>query len=226
MSESRTAYHYAIHAIAVKCLLRLVRIGNVTVPDDGDVHTRIVLHLAYERPIGFAAVQLAASTTVNGQSPNADVLQPLGQFDYDFRILVPSQTRLHRYRLLHCIYYRLRNGDQFVRLSHHTGPGSPSRNLRNGAAEVNVYEVRTVPTGYLGRILCHLGRFDHSLGNVSVNLDAHRRLFFEGPHLRYRLLDVANQSIAWHELGIYGSRPLLPAQYTERCICNIFHRCQ
>ena len=89
-AEAGAAYHDGIHAIAVEALAGALGGGDVAVAYDGDVHAGILLHGAYQRPVGLAGVHLCAGAPVDGEGPDAAVLQLFGKVDNDFMFGIPA----------------------------------------------------------------------------------------------------------------------------------------
>ena len=57
-ADAGATHHHAINAITVKALLEALRCCHVTIADDGNRHSRVVLHLANEGPVGLPSVNL------------------------------------------------------------------------------------------------------------------------------------------------------------------------
>ena len=94
MTEGCAPYHYAVNAVTVEALLRLLRRVDIAIANDGNVHTRIGLDLTYQRPVGLALVHLATGAAVYGQSADSRILETFRERDNDFRAVVPAQTGL------------------------------------------------------------------------------------------------------------------------------------
>lgn len=73
-TESGTSYHDSIHAIPLKALLGTLGRGDIPIADDGDMHAGIVLHLAYQGPVGLTGVHLGTRPSVYGKSLYATIL--------------------------------------------------------------------------------------------------------------------------------------------------------
>ena len=100
-AEAGAAYHDGIHSIAVETLLGALGSGDIAIADDGNVHTRIVLHFADECPVGFAGVHLATRAAMDGQCLNAAILKLFGKVNDDAVVVVPPETCLHRHGDIH-----------------------------------------------------------------------------------------------------------------------------
>ncbi len=57
-ANARPTHHHAVHAIAVVALHEALGCGHIAIANDGDGHAGVVLHLANERPVGLAGVEL------------------------------------------------------------------------------------------------------------------------------------------------------------------------
>ena len=95
LTKSGTTYHYSIDPITVKGISRLFCCTDVAIANDRDVRTRILLHLANERPVGFTLIHLAACPAMYGQRLDTTILQLFSQFNDDFVLTIPTQTGLH-----------------------------------------------------------------------------------------------------------------------------------
>ena len=69
--------------------------------------------------------------------------------------------------------------------------------------------------GNLRGMVRHPGGLHHGFGNMSVDLYAHRRLFFGGPQFREGFRRIPDQSVRRYEFGIYHVRSLLAAEQPE-----------
>ena len=184
VTEAGASYHDAVNPVFLERPQSRGPVGDVSVAYYWYVHAGVALHLAYQRPVGGSLVHLAARASVDRESLNANVLQALREFDYDFGVVVPPETGLDRHRLADSLHYRLRDGDHLVGVAHHSGAGAAPCDLGHGAAEVDVYHVGAVASRYLRRTVRHSGRLHHGFRNMSVNLYAHRGLLVGGAQLR------------------------------------------
>ena len=89
-SEGGATHHHCVHTIFLKTAEGICARGDVAIADDGDVHARIALHFANERPIGFSCVHLATRATVNGERFCTTILDALCQIDDDAVFVVPA----------------------------------------------------------------------------------------------------------------------------------------
>ena len=89
-AEAGAAYHDGVHAVAFEALPGALGGGDVAVADDGDVHAGVAFHFTYQRPVGLAGVHLCAGAPVDGEGPDAAVLQLFGKVDNDFMFGIPA----------------------------------------------------------------------------------------------------------------------------------------
>ena len=89
-AKGGATHHDRIYTILFKTAECICTGGDVAIANNGDVHARIALHFANQRPIGFSCVHLATCTTVNGQSFCATILNPLCQIYDDAVFVVPA----------------------------------------------------------------------------------------------------------------------------------------
>ena len=168
-SKCGTSNHYGIDTIAVERLLGLPGAGDVAIADDGDMYARIVLHLAYERPVGLTSIHLAARAPVDGESLYAAVLKLLGKGCDDKVLAVPSQSRLHGYGHLDSLDNLSGNVEHQRYVAEHSCSCSLAGNLLDRTTEVDVDDVGRCLLDYP----CSL---NHVLYRPSVYLYSHRTL--------------------------------------------------
>src|ERR1035437_2431258 len=104
-TNRRTAYHYCIDAITVKAFGSPFRSRHIAVSDNRYMHARIVLYFTNHRPVGITFIHLSTRTTVNGQSRNTAILKSFCEFENDFTVLIPPETRFYSHRQINCFYY-------------------------------------------------------------------------------------------------------------------------
>ena len=218
-AEGGTAYHDAIDAVLAEGTVGIVQRPDVAVADDGNVDAGIALHVTDECPVGLAGVHLATGAPVDGQCLDATVLQLFGQLGDDELLVVPAQTGLGRHRQTDGIYDLTGNLQHLRDVLQHTGTGTLTSHLLHGTAEVEVDEVRPC-------LLDYLGSFYHGIYVTTVKLDAHRSLLVADGQLLHCRLDIPDQSLGRHKLGVHhgSSEPL--AQHTEADVRHVLHRGQ
>ena len=60
--------------VCFKTFLGPLRRSNITITDNRDMNTRILLDVAYQGPVGFTGVHLGTSATMNGQRLDTTIL--------------------------------------------------------------------------------------------------------------------------------------------------------
>ena len=226
MTICGTAYHHAVNPISVKVFFCLLRRIYVAVSDNGDAHPRVFLYLSDQGPVCFSLVHLAACASVNSKRLNADILQPFCEFNYDFRVLVPSKAGLYGNRQLDCFHHLSGDFDHLVRFSHHPRAGTAACYLADRTSEIDVYKVRSMSACNLCRLLRHLRRIYHRLRNVAVNLDSDRRFVVICDQFFKRLACIADESVRRDELCVHHVCTELLADEPEGCVGHVLHRCQ
>ena len=186
-------------------------------PDDGDVYTRVLLHLADEGPVGFARVHLRAGTAMDGQGADAAILQLLGQGDDNLMLGIPAEAGLDGDGYLHRIDYGAGNLQHQRDILEHTRSGSLAGHALHGATEVQVEDVRAC-------LLHNLGSFDHRGRVASVYLDGYGAFFVADVELLLRLADGAYQGVGRDKLCIYHVGAEALAHQAEGGIGDILHR--
>ena len=217
MAETGAPHHHGIHAVAVEGLAGLFGGGDVPVADDGDLHARILLHLADQGPVRLALVELAAGAAVDGERGDTGILQPLGQRDDDLALLVPSEPGLDRDGQLDGLHHPAGDLHHLVGLAHHAAARPAPGDLVDRTAEVDVDQIRT------GLRRPH-GRLHHRVGQMAVDLDADGPLVVVEPHLGDGLGRVADQPVRRDELGEHQLRAEALADVAERDVGHVFHR--
>ena len=94
-------YHDAVYTIFVAVLHSLGTAIHIAVSKNRNVQARVVLCFGNQRPIGLTFIHLLARTTVNGDGLDSDILEALSHFNDVFGVVVPTQTRLNRHRLIY-----------------------------------------------------------------------------------------------------------------------------
>ena len=208
------------------CFCRLLRGIYVTVADYRDVHSRILFYFPYECPVGFPGIHLAAGAPVYCEGLDPGVLEPFGQLDDYFRVLVPSQAGLDCNGKFHGIDHHPCDFHHLVRFAHHSGACSAAGYLADRTAEIYVDEVGSVSAGDLCGIFSHSGGIDHRFRDIAVDLNAYGSFIVICDQFCQRLLRIADQSVGRNEFSIHHVGPELLAHETERCIGHILHRSQ
>ena len=216
-TERGSAYHHCVNAIAVESVLCLLRRADVTIADNGNVDTGIVLHLAYKSPVGIARIHLGTGATVYGKSLNATVLQRLSEVADDQLLRVPTQSGLYRYRCLHRFYHLTRYLKQQRDVLKHTGAGSLTSHFLHRTTEVDVYNVRLC-------LLHDASRLHHRVDVATVNLYAYRTLLVADGKLAQRGVDGAHKSLGAHKLSVDHRRAITLAKMAKANVRNVFHR--
>ena len=166
-SESSTSHHHRINAIAVESLFSLLRCANVAVANNGDMDTRIGLHLTDITPIGLARVHLRTRSTMYGKGSYATILQLFGERGDDNFFAIPSQSRLHRHGRTHCTHHLARYFQHQRHISQHARTCSFACHPFHRTAKVDVYHV--------GMALFHDARsLNHRLHITPIDLYSHR----------------------------------------------------
>ena len=89
-TKGGASHHHCIHTIVFKSAQCIFARSNISVADDGDVHTRIAFHFANERPIGFSCVHLTTGAPVDGQSLSTGILDAFRQIHNDAVFVIPT----------------------------------------------------------------------------------------------------------------------------------------
>ena len=165
----RTTNHYRIHAIAVKHLLSLYSRVNISIADNGNMDSRVVLNLANKSPVRLARIHLAASTTMNCKSRNTNILQSVSNLLNILTLIVPPKARLYCYWLTDSVYNLARHLNHKWHIAHHTATCTPTRDFLHRAAEVYINHIWICSFSNL----CSLY---HRFYLISINLDTHRAL--------------------------------------------------
>lgn len=168
-AEGGASYHDGIHSVTVESVAGLFGGADVAVADNRDVYAWVALHLAYQRPVGFARVHLGTCASVNGERLDAAVLQSFCQIGYDEIVGVPAQTRLHGDGSVYCLHHIACNVEQKRYVLQHSGTGTLASHLLYGATEVDVDDVRV-------HLLYYACCLDHRLYVASVYLNAYGSL--------------------------------------------------
>ena len=98
---------------------------------------------------------------MNGQCLDAHILKTFSQIHDNLGILIPSKPCLDCNRLTHSLHHSLGDGDQLIRFTQHSGPGSTSCNLSHRASEIYINDIGPMTAGNLGGMVNHPGRFHH-----------------------------------------------------------------
>ena len=79
VAECGSTYHDGIHSVLSEALEGSLGRCDVSVPDNGNVHVRVVFDFSNHVPIGFSAIHLGSCSPVNSQFTDAAVLQCFGK---------------------------------------------------------------------------------------------------------------------------------------------------
>lgn len=218
-AEGGASYHDGIHSVAVEGVACLLGSADVAVADDGDVYARIALHLAYQRPVGFARVHLGTCASVNGERLDAAVLQSFCQIGYDEIVGVPSKARLHGDGRVYCLHHIACYVEQQRYVLQHSGSCSLASHLLHGAAEVDVDDVGM----HFFNDAC---RFDHRFYVAPVYLNAHGAFLIANVQLAQGGVDRTYQCLGTYKLGVYHRCSEALAQMAEAYVGDILHRCE
>ena len=190
------------------------------------MHARILLHLSDKSPVRLSRVHLASCTSVNGQSLDSHILKPLGKFDDDLRVFVPSESGLYGHRKFHSLHHLSGDLHHLVRFPHHSRACPSACNLVHRAAEIDIHKVCSMSSGNLCRSFRHHGRIHHGLRNVAIDLYSDRSLVIICDELLERLSCVADKSVRRDELGVHHVGSELLADEAERRVSHVLHRCE
>lgn len=77
--DPRAAYasptdHYGVYAIVLETLLAYLGGSHVAIPDDRDLHARVIFYGTDQGPIRLARVHLRPCTSVDGEGGDTAVL--------------------------------------------------------------------------------------------------------------------------------------------------------
>ena len=73
-AKAGTTYHDGIHSIKIETLLCPLGTGDITVANDGNMHTRIFLYFTDKCPVSLTGIHLCTGTAVYGECGNATIL--------------------------------------------------------------------------------------------------------------------------------------------------------
>ena len=227
-SECGTSHHYGIHTVAVETFAHTLLGADVAVSYDGDMHARIVLHLAYQCPVGLALIHLRTGAAVDGKGLYAHVLKTLCQVNDERRAVwevkarsIPPKASLYRDRgvgdsLHHGLGYLKKQGH----VLEHAATSPLAGNLSDRTTEVEVQ--------YIGMCLVnhYPGRLTHGIHVLAVDLYCHGALVLANLQFGKTLVDHAYEGIRTDKLGIHHGRPHLLAQQTETYVSDVLHGSQ
>ena len=218
------SYHNPVHAVALEGSLGLDGVGNIPITYYRYVHTGVLLDFAYEGPVCLSLVHLGTGAAVDGESLYAHILQPFGQLDNDFAVLIVTQAGLYGDWQFDGLDHGLSDCHQFVRLAKHSAPCAPTGDFLDRTAEVDVHKIGPVASCYLCCALDHTGGFHHGLWNVTVNLQTYGCLEIIGAHFGNGFGSISNKAIGRDEFGIDHIRSILFAYPAESGVRDVFHR--
>ena len=66
--------HHGVYSVAFEALEAALRCCHISVSNNGDVHSRVILYTPDKTPVGFSLVHLCPCTSVYGQGSDAAVL--------------------------------------------------------------------------------------------------------------------------------------------------------
>ena len=226
MPEGRPRHHDTVNAVAVEGFFCQLRRSDIPVPDDRNMHARVVFHFPDQCPVGFSLVELAAGPAMDRDGPDAAVLQTFGQFYDDLGLVVPAEPGLDGDRFSHRFYDTAGDPGHLVRIPHHTGSRPPDRDLAHRTAEVDIDQIRPVSPDELAGLVCHFGGLNHRVFIAAVDLDADGSLFVGSHQFGVGLSRVADQSLGRDEFRVHQIRPLLATEHPEGRVRHVLHRRQ
>ena len=212
-----TTNHHRIHAIAVKHLLSLYSRVNISIADNWNMDSRVVLNLAYKSPVRLASIHLTASTTMDCKCRNTNILQSVSYLLNILTLIVPAEASLYCHGLTDSVYNLARHLNHQRHIAHHTATCTTTRDFLHRAAEVYINNIWICSLGNLCRLY-------HRLYLISINLDTHRALKVRNLKLCKRLSRITNKPIRGYKLRSdhIGTEEL--THISERWVGNILHR--
>ena len=215
-AEGGTTYHDGIDTIAVEGKVGLVERGDIAVAYNRNMYARVALHLANEGPVGLTGVHLRACAAMNGKCLYATVLQLLGQLGNDELLMVPAKACLHGDGQTDGLDHLLRNLQQLGNVLEHACTSALAGHLLDGAAEVEVDEVRAC-------LLHNLGCLDHRVDVATVDLYAHRPFVVADGQLADGGVDIADEGLGGDELRVDHCCAKALTKHAEADVRDVLH---
>ena len=201
-TESGTADHDGIDAVAIEAFFRALGCTHIPVPYNGYAHARVILHRADEGPIGFTAVHLAARATMDSEFLNTAVLESFGKINDEGCSIgqiearfIPTKAGFAGDGSVNGIDNRFGDLEHFWYIFEQTCACSFARHFLNRTSEIDIDEIGMSLLDYTRSIR-------HTLGVTSVDLDGDRSLGIMDGEFASRGSYIAYQSIGVHELRI------------------------
>ena len=172
IADGPATNHYTINSILISVFQCLLWSVNVSIAEDWNIHARILFYFGNQRPIGSTLIHLRTRASVNGQRFDADVLQPLSHFHYIFRVIIPAQSGLYRYRKVSAFHNLFGHLHHFWNVLKQSCSGTAARDSFHRATIVNVNQIRV-------HFRCDLCRLYHVANVATKKLDADWPLVFK-----------------------------------------------
>ena len=214
-----TPNHHSINTILIKTLSRPLWSCNITIPNNRNSHSRIILHLTNQCPISLTSIHLRSRTPMNRQRLSTTILYSLCQINNNFRLVIPTQTRLHRNRYLHRLNHSLRDSQQLRHITQHARTSPLTSNLLHWAPKIQIQNIRS-------RLFHNPCSLHHRIHILAINLYRHRSLLIMYSQLLLRTFHITYQSISTNKLCINHIRSKSFTQQSECRIRHILHRSQ
>ena len=205
-SKRSPPYHDSIHAITFKTFTCPLRSRDVPIPNYRNMHTRIILYLTNQSPVGLTCVHLRTGSPMNGERLNATVLQLLGQVNDYLMVVIPSQACLHRYQCpWHSIYDSTGDSQHLRHVLQHTCSSPLACHFLYGATEIQVQHIG------VSLIDDDSGGFAHGVNEPPVDLNGNGTFIIGHLQLFEASVHHADEGVARHEFRIHHGSPHLPA---------------
>src|SRR5512133_2273993 len=156
-----TSDHNSINTIRIKGTFSCFSGYNVSIANDWNLHSWIVLYLTNESPVGIPFIQLRPGSAVNGECFDSNVLKPFSYINNIPAVIIPSQPGFDGYRKLNRIYYGFCHFYHKRNIAQHSGTRTPCCYFSYGTAKIDINEVGS-------RFLGDTGSFSHAIDEVSV----------------------------------------------------------
>ena len=207
IADGAPPYHEGVHTRAANHGDGVLGTEDAPVSKNG--HLDRALHPRDGLQIHFAAEHGLAGSAVHGDGPRARILHRFGEnLRRAFFDGVPACAHLHRHGYSHRAHH---GGDDFIRLFgifQERGARLVFRYLLDGAATVQVHDVRT-------RLLHHGRRLAHLDGVCAEKLDGDRLFRRVVAHQIVCFLVASNEGLATHHLGGHHARAMRLHQRAE-----------
>ena len=215
-TDGSPANHDGIHPVFVKCLGSPFRGSDIPVPDNGNRDAGIALDPGNRLPVRLTRVHLCPRAPVDCQSPDAHILQTLGNILYDDMLAVPAQARLGSDRQLHGIHHLPRHLDHQGDIPEQPGARSLLGYPLDRATEIQVNEIRL-------HLFHNPRRLNHRIHKAAVYLDGNRAFTIINGQLLQGFINGTHQRVRRNKLRIKPICPECLAKLPERRIGHIFH---